>query len=223
MSSTFGPTALMTPANALTLARLLATPVIVVMVAVSGAGWAPFVVAVAIGATDGVDGWLARRQGATRSGAFLDPLADKVAVVGVMSALAGKGLVWWLPVVLIAGREISMVAYRSIMARRGVSIPARVSAKVKTLVQGVAILLALSPPLTSHPAVVSAAMWLAVFLTVLTGVQYLHDGRRAAQAQREHALGRRPGGPARPLPPPLPPSGEGPAPGPTRSVGEATA
>ncbi len=219
MSSTFGPTALMTPANALTLARLLATPVIIVMVAVGGAGWAPFVVAVAVGATDGVDGWLARRQGATRSGAFLDPLADKVAVVGVMCALAGRGLVWWLPVVVIAAREISMVVYRVVMARRGVSIPARVSAKVKTLVQGIAILLALAPPLTHHPAAVSAAMWLAVFFTVLTGVQYLEDGRRAARAHRAPARGDVPGGPATPLPP----RGAGPAPDPTRSVGEATA
>jgi CDP-diacylglycerol--glycerol-3-phosphate 3-phosphatidyltransferase len=216
--STFGPTALLTPANALTLARLLATPVLIAMVAVGGAGWAPFAVALAIGATDAVDGWLARRQGATRSGAFLDPLADKVAVVGVMCALAGKGLVWWAPVVVIAAREVVMVVYRVAMARRGVSIPARVSAKVKTLIQGVAILLALVPPLTAHPAVISAAMWLAVLLTVATGVQYLEDGRRAARDHPGAPPGRLPGGPARPLP-----RGAEPPPDAASSMGEATA
>ncbi len=181
-SSTFGPSALVTPANALTLARLGATPVVVAMVAATGAGWAAFSVAFAVGATDGVDGWLARRQGATRSGAFLDPLADKVAVVAVLGALAGRGIVWWLPVVLIAARELSMVVYRMAMGRRGVSIPARPSAKVKTLVQGVAILLALAPPVSPHHVVVSAALWTAVALTLVTGVQYLHDGRRAAMS-----------------------------------------
>ena len=96
--STFGPSALNTPANAITVARLLATPVLVVMIVVHGPGWAPFGVALAIGLTDGVDGWLARRQGTTRSGAFLDPLADKAAVVGALCAVAAKGEVSWLPV-----------------------------------------------------------------------------------------------------------------------------
>lgn len=178
--STFGPSALVTPANALTLARLAATPVLVAMVAANGATWAAFAVTLAVGATDGVDGWLARRQGTTRSGAFLDPLADKVAVVAVLCALAGKGIVWWVPVLVIAAREVSMVVYRMVVARHGVSIPARPSAKVKTLVQGIAILLALAPPVSSHPGIVSGFLWAAVALTVVTGAQYLRDGRRAA-------------------------------------------
>lgn len=173
----FGPSALLTPANAVTVARLLATPAVIAMVAVGVAGWSPFVVALAIGLTDGLDGWLARRMGTTRSGAFLDPLADKVAVVGVLCALAGRGIVSWWPVALIAGREIAMSLYRSVLGRRGVSIPARTSAKFKTLVQGVAILLCLSPPLRSHGGVLDAAMWVAVAFTLFTFGQYLADGR----------------------------------------------
>ena len=183
VGSTFGPSALVTPANALTLARLAATPVVIVMVAVAVGGWAPFVVAFLVGATDGIDGWLARRQGATRSGAFLDPLADKVAVIGMLSALAGRGEVSWLPVALIAAREVAMQGYRVRMGRRGVSIPARPSAKLKTLVQGIAILLALAPPVAPHRTVVGAVLWVAVALTLVTGVQYLADGRRAARVQ----------------------------------------
>ena len=46
---------------------------------------------------------------------------------------------WWLPVAVIAFREISLTAYRSYIGRRGISLPARWSAKVKTVVQEVAV------------------------------------------------------------------------------------
>ncbi|HEY5025319.1 MAG TPA: CDP-alcohol phosphatidyltransferase family protein [Acidimicrobiales bacterium] len=180
--STFGPSALNTPANAITVARLLATPVLVGMIVVHGPGWAPFGVALAIGLTDGVDGWLARRQGTTRSGAFLDPLADKAGVVGALCALAVKGELSWLPVAIIAAREVWMSLYRIAVGRHGISIPARSSAKLKTLVQGVAILLCLAPSVAPHRGVLDVAVWVAVAFTVVTGAQYLLDGRRAAQA-----------------------------------------
>jgi len=180
--STFGPSALKTPANAITVARLLATPVLVVMIAVHGPGWGPFAVALAIGLTDGVDGWLARRQGTTRSGAFLDPLADKAAVVGALCAVAAKGEVSWIPVAIIAAREVWMSVYRIAVGRRGISIPARATAKLKTLVQGIAILLCLAPSVAPHRGVLSVAVWVAVGFTVVTGAQYFFDGRRASRA-----------------------------------------
>jgi CDP-diacylglycerol--glycerol-3-phosphate 3-phosphatidyltransferase len=180
---TFGPSALLTPANGITVARLLATPAVVVMVAMRGPGWVPFAVAFAIGATDGIDGWLARRQGTTRSGAFLDPLADKAVVLSLLFVLAAKGEFSWVPVSLVAAREGGMSVYRAVAGRRGISIPARTSAKVKTLVQGIAILLALAPPVASHRWILTAAVWVAVAFTLVTGVQYLLDGRRAARAR----------------------------------------
>jgi CDP-diacylglycerol--glycerol-3-phosphate 3-phosphatidyltransferase len=180
--STFGPSALNTPANAITMARLAATPLLVALIVARGPGWVPFGVALVIGLTDGVDGWLARRQGTTRSGAFLDPLADKAAVVGALCAVAAKGEVAWLPVAIIAAREVGMSVYRIGVGRRGISIPARASAKVKTLVQGIAILLCLAPSVAPHHRVLTVAVWVAVAFTVVTGAQYLLDGRRAALA-----------------------------------------
>jgi CDP-diacylglycerol--glycerol-3-phosphate 3-phosphatidyltransferase len=180
--STFGPSALATPANAVTFARLLATPVFIAWVAVKGAGWPQVVLGAAIGLTDLLDGWIARRQGTTSSGAFLDPLVDKVVVVGVLAALAARGEIGWLPVALIAAREVSMSVYRSVMARRGVSIPARRSAKIKTTVQALAILLCLMPPTAGHHVLVTVGVWVAVAFTLFTGVQYVIDGRRAARA-----------------------------------------
>lgn len=190
--SGFGPTALATPANAVTAARLLAAPVVVLMVAVAGPSWPAFAVGVLVAASDGFDGWLARRQGPTRSGAFIDPLADKVVVLGVLGAVAARGEIEWLPVALIAAREVSMSIYRWLMARRGVSIPARRSAKVKTLVQLTAGGLCLMPPLAAHHVLLDAVVWLAVALTVVSGTQYLLDGRRAADMQPATAGGGTP-------------------------------
>jgi CDP-diacylglycerol--glycerol-3-phosphate 3-phosphatidyltransferase len=176
----FGPSALATPANALTVGRILATPVFVAFIALRGASWWTVVVGAVVAGTDGVDGWLARRQGTTRSGAFLDPLADKGVVLSAFFLLSYEGILPWLPVALIGAREILMSVYRSWIARRGVSIPARSSAKVKTLVQDLAIATCLLPPLAHEHGLQLAAVWVAAGFTIITGLQYLFDGRRAA-------------------------------------------
>jgi CDP-diacylglycerol--glycerol-3-phosphate 3-phosphatidyltransferase len=179
--TTFGPSALLTPANGITVLRLLATPLLIALVMVWGPNWGTFLLWGALSFTDGIDGWVARRQGTTRSGAFLDPLADKVVVLGALVALVAKGIVWWVPVGIIAVREIGMSVYRSVVGRRGVSIPARTTAKVKTVLQDVAIALCLVPPLAHHTVVLATGIWVATAMTVFTGGQYYLDGRRAAR------------------------------------------
>jgi CDP-diacylglycerol--glycerol-3-phosphate 3-phosphatidyltransferase len=178
---TFGPSALATPANLVTVARLLAAPIFVIMIVVWGATWFNLVVGFLVACSDGVDGYIARRQGTTRSGAFLDPLADKAVVLGAFGALAALGRLPWLPVILIAIREIGMQLYRSWVGRRGVSIPARNSAKLKTFVQDLSIGACLAPPLVHHHDVTLTIVWVATALTIYTGLQYLFDGRRAAK------------------------------------------
>lgn len=181
MSTTsFGPSALATPANAITFARLLLTPVWLAVVVAQGPSWPSFSLGFVLAATDGVDGYIARRQGTTRSGAFLDPLADKFLVVGGLVALAVQGAFWWLPVAVIALREIGISLYRSWMGKRGISVPARYWAKVKTVVQEVAIGLALLPLTAEVPLVAKAVLWGGVVLAVVTGAQYLIDGKKAA-------------------------------------------
>lgn len=178
VSRGFGPSALATPANAVTVTRVAVAPVLFALVARHDHTWPVFVLWVLLSATDGADGWLARRQGTTRSGAFLDPLADKVLVLGAMAVLVATGRFWWLPVAAIAVRELVVSAYRSYVGRRGISVPARPWAKVKTVVQDVAVGFALLP-LTSHrhPGVAEAVLWVAVALTLVTGAQYLLDSR----------------------------------------------
>jgi phosphatidylglycerophosphate synthase len=58
-------------------------------------------------------------------------------------------------------------------------VPARRSAQWKTIVQGVALLMAVLPPLADADLVVQASLWLAVAFTLVTGAQYLVDGGRA--------------------------------------------
>ncbi len=178
---TFGPSALITPANGITVLRLLATPLLIALIILWGASWVTMVIWGVLSVTDGIDGWVARRQGATRSGAFLDPLADKVVVLGALIALVGNGTIWWVPVAIIAVREVGMSVYRTVVGRRGVSIPARQSAKIKTLVQDLAIGLCLIPWLSPHHAVLGAAIWGAAALTVFTGAQYYLDGRHMGE------------------------------------------
>ena len=188
-ATTFGPSAMLTPANAITVLRLLATPVVIALIVLWGASWTTFVLGGLLAASDGIDGWLARKQGTTRSGAFLDPLADKVVVLGALFALVAKGIGWWLPVVIIAVREVAMSVYRAVVGRRGVSVPARTTAKVKTLLQDVAIGMCLAPPLATHQTVLATAIWVATAMTVFTGGQYYLDGRRVARAVRGGAAG----------------------------------
>ena len=181
-TSSFGPSALLTPANALTIARLLLTPVWLLIVIDQGPSWPAFGLGFLLAATDGLDGWLARKQGTTRSGAFLDPLADKFLVVGGLWALVVQGAFWWVPVALITLREIVISLYRSWAGKRGVSIPARYWAKVKTVMQEIAVGFALLPVTEDYELVRNVVLWVAVGLTLVTGAQYLIDGRKAARA-----------------------------------------
>ncbi|HEY6473300.1 MAG TPA: CDP-alcohol phosphatidyltransferase family protein [Acidimicrobiales bacterium] len=180
---TFGPSALATPANAITVARLLAAPVYVLMLVAWGASWVNVVVGFLLAASDGLDGHVARKHGTTRSGAFLDPLADKAVVLGALFTLAAQGHLPWLPVGLIAAREAGMQGYRSWVGRNGISIPARPTAKVKTFVQDLAVGVCIIPPLAHQHDLQLAMIWFACALTLYTGAEYMLDGRRAMHAR----------------------------------------
>jgi CDP-diacylglycerol--glycerol-3-phosphate 3-phosphatidyltransferase len=173
-AGTYGPSALATPANAITAARLLAAPVLWALILLLGASWVTIAMWAVLVGTDELDGLLARRHGVTRSGAFLDPLADKVLVVGALVVLVARGEIWWLPVALIAARELGISAYRVVVGRRGVSVPARWAGKAKVWAQSLAVGLALLPPVANrHHGLVVAALWTAVGLTLLSGTEYI--------------------------------------------------
>ena len=165
--------------NLLTTLRLAAAPATAGLLAGGhfGAALGLFTFA---GISDAADGFLAKRFGlSTPLGRFLDPLADKVLVLGALIALVAEGAFWWVPVALIAVREVVISAYRSYVGRRGISVPARRWAKIKTIVQEVAVGFALLPLTSDDKWVATAVLWVAVVLTLATGAQYLLDGRRS--------------------------------------------
>ena len=183
------PSALATWANAITVGRLLLSPLMFWLIPDHGEGsWIAFVLWFVLCASDAVDGVIARRHGVTRSGAFLDPLADKVLVLGAMFTLVGDDVFWILPVAIIAVREFVISMYRTVAGSKGVSVPASKLAKHKTLAQQVAVGLALCPVTAVDASwLADTALWLAVVLAVVSGAQYLWRARRA-QPERVHAV-----------------------------------
>jgi CDP-diacylglycerol--glycerol-3-phosphate 3-phosphatidyltransferase len=178
----FGESALATPANAITLLRLLLAVPTLVLIENRGASWLTVSLWVILSLTDGVDGWVARRDGTTRSGAFLDPLADKFLTVGGFVALAARNSISFLPVLLIAGREVAVSAYRTAAGRRGISLPARQLGKWKTVIQLVAVAIVLFPPTETWEWLHHTAVWTAVFFTLLSALDILRRGWRETQA-----------------------------------------
>jgi len=176
----YGPSALLTPANLVSIVRLAISPVFFLLILRDETSWLALACWIALAATDFVDGLLARRHGTTRSGAFLDPLADKVLVLGALCVLAASGRFAWLPVLLIAFRELGISYYRAQLGRQGLAVPARTTAKVKTVVQEIAVGLALAPFTVDQPVLADTALWISVVLALYSGAQYLIDGRSAA-------------------------------------------
>jgi CDP-diacylglycerol---glycerol-3-phosphate 3-phosphatidyltransferase len=179
--SSFGPEDILTPANAVTMLRLLITLPFLAVVAGGGQPWLAFTAWTLLCVSDGFDGYLARRQGVTRSGAFLDPLADKVLVLGTLWVLVDHHQLWWAPVVVITGRELGIQGFRTYWGRRGLAVPATRAAKLKTVVQEFVVAWVLFPPTSAQRWLVVGTLWAAVALTLFSGAEYLLAGRRATR------------------------------------------
>ena len=175
--------------NALTVLRLALVPVFAWLLLREGGDdaasrvWSAAVFVVA-GATDFVDGELARRQGQVTSfGKIVDPIADKALTGTALVGLSYLGeLPWWVTVVILV-REIGVTLLRFWVIRHGV-IPASRGGKAKTAAQMLAILMYLLP-LTGWLVTASeVVMGVAVLLTLVTGVDYVARALRLRAASR---------------------------------------
>lgn len=130
--------------------------------------------------TDGLDGYLARRyEGATRIGQWLDPLADKILVTAPIVAMTAIGSFPLWATVIVVLREFAVSLLRAWLGSRGIGMPASPWGKVKTAVQMVLVPLYLLP-LRDVDAVRLSVLWLAVVLTVWSGVDYFLKAARRA-------------------------------------------
>ncbi|WP_308468398.1 CDP-diacylglycerol--glycerol-3-phosphate 3-phosphatidyltransferase [Rathayibacter soli] len=180
--------------NLITVVRILLAPLFVWMLLVDNGAdgalrwWAGVLFILAI-ATDGVDGAIARRRGlVTELGKLLDPIADKILIGGALVSLSILGeLPWWVTIVIMV-REIGITVYRFIVIKNGVIAASR-GGKLKTIVQSVAISLALLPFWSVFGSWVywfdGILMTLAVILTVATGLDYLWQGVRGSRARKQ--------------------------------------
>lgn len=178
-ATSFGPSALLTPANLVTIGRIALAPVAFALILAEESGWGLVGLWFVLTSTDSLDGYLARRQGATRSGAFLDPLADKVLALGGLWAMVLAGRFWWFPVVLITVREAVISLFRSYWGRRGLAVPASRVAKAKTFLQFGAVGWVTLPWTTDDRWLADGFLWAGVAVAWISAAQYLVAGSHA--------------------------------------------
>jgi len=173
--------------NVLTLSRIAAIPLLVVLVALRHpiADFAACVVFSTAALTDYFDGKLARtRRQVSNFGRMLDPIADKLLVATCLLMLAVDGTIagWslWAAIIILC-REILVSGLREFLAELRVSVPVTQLAKWKTVGQMVAVgfLLAgragdLVVPVVTPVGL--ALLWLSALLTLYTGWDYFRAG-----------------------------------------------
>ena len=170
--------------NFLTVSRILAVPVIVVVLldeTPNGDTFAAALFALAA-ATDGLDGYFARsRDAVTTFGKLMDPLADKLLIVAALISLVSLNrLAAWVAMVII-GREMAVTGLRGLAAERGIVLAASPLGKLKTVLQigAVIALIAVNP----SPVWVDVLVYAAVAVTLISGAQYFFGLRRVFEEE----------------------------------------
>jgi CDP-diacylglycerol--glycerol-3-phosphate 3-phosphatidyltransferase len=164
--------------NLLTGARIVAIPVVMVLLCFNGqlASFLGALVFMAAGATDFLDGFIARRQQlVSRFGKFMDPLADKLLVSAALIMLIPLGRVpAWIAFVII-GRELAVTGLRALAAAEGIILAPDRWGKTKTLLQ----MAALTALILHYPyqaldfqRLGTGLLWLALIVTLTSGVGY---------------------------------------------------
>lgn len=189
-------------ANKITLARIFLVPIIMLFLLVRF-DWGTFNLAgisvtysdliatfifIVAASTDGLDGYIARKKKiVTNLGKFLDPLADKLLITAALISLVGNGSVAaWMAIVIIS-REFAVTGLRLVAAADGQVISASGLGKIKTITQIVAIVAVM---LNNFPFGVLGlpfdvlAMWVAVLITIISGVDYFVKNKQVIQLKR---------------------------------------
>jgi cardiolipin synthase len=180
----------LTPANQLTLLRMLLIPAFVLLVVYGHLGWALVVFGTA-GATDALDGLIARRSGQkTNLGAWLDPAADKLLLVTTFIVLTlpnlqlANRLPIWLTVLIIS-RDVGIVLTVAIvnLAIGPRTFRPSLLGKVATATYIVtAIVAMLFNYLRYHSRVVDFFIYASLAITLLSAFHYIWHASRIVDA-----------------------------------------
>lgn len=160
-----------------TLSRLLVLPILLYLLENPASDrWLSVVIFLIAAMTDWVDGYLARRLNQiTELGKFLDPLVDKLLILAPLLALNKLGQVPTWGVFLILARELTIAGWRVTPSLTGNTAIAGANfwGKLKTVSQIAAIAFLIAPLPMSWQLFSPIAFWVAVALTLISGVIYL--------------------------------------------------
>lgn len=175
---------------ALTIARMLAAPVIlaIIMTGWIWAGWAAAIVFALASLTDWADGYFARKYDVeSNMGRFMDPIADKILVLGAILMLLDMHRVDPVMVFLFLARDTFIGGIRSVAAANQIIIAAKPFGKWKTAIQMIAI-----PCMLIYDRLFTIplgdlgyfGLWISVALSLISGAEYTIGYYRNAAVQR---------------------------------------
>ena len=167
--------------NKLSILRVLCIPLIVIVMLIPDRDWqwAALGLFVIASFTDFLDGYIARKyQLVTDFGKFIDPVADKLLVLSTMIMLIDRGLIPAWAVVIVLARELSVDGLRLIAVTKGKVIAAGPLGKIKTILQMIMIIwaLTLQQPVLFHWSGLILFIS-AVGMTLISGVDYFIRNR----------------------------------------------
>lgn len=174
--------------NHLTLLRILLVPV---LVAALLSEWThgdtlAAVIFLTASVTDGLDGWIARRNRSVSTfGKLMDPLADKLLVTAALVSLVSLDRVTAPIAMVIIAREFAVTGLRALAAEQGHVVPASAWGKLKTTFQ-IAMVLALIA-VNGSPLWVDVLVYATVVVTVASGADYFFGLRRLLAHRTTHA------------------------------------
>lgn len=172
--------------NALTLLRLVLLLPVCWMLVDAGPDTLSVILLLVWASTDWLDGMLARRLHQTsRTGEILDPIADRIGLIGIVVSLALSGLLPWPVLLVIAAGDVVATALAGRQAMRGGIGVSRIG-KVRTAVLMSAVLL-LAAAGAWVPGVVPAVlvlMWTGVVLHLLASIGYVISARSVPAGAR---------------------------------------
>ncbi len=166
--------------NKLTIARMIAVPFFIAAYMLNLYVIA-FLIFILASITDTLDGQIARKYKLiTNFGKIMDPLADKILVYSAFCLMVPSYVPAWVFVIILA-REFLVSGVRTVAASEGIVIAARMSGKIKTVLQMIAVCMLLLCPVIDYGwyNISSKAMlYAALLMTVVSGVEYVLDNKQ---------------------------------------------